>query len=439
MYKHERVGREVCPRSDFRPGPEVRGSEVVRDLELHRVSPPSHAPDLAPRPEIAVLLAAGRRELREVDRVALLAAFAAGLDWRRLVALARWHRLLPLLYAHVATDPELRAAVPPPVREALHAEAIAAAQTALLLTADLVAILRAIGGEGIPVVPLKGPVLAQELYGSVGLRQFRDLDLLVASADLPAATAALVASGYVPAHAAPEPQGARELRGAHHCEFVGRSGANVELHHRLTSPIGRFVLGMPEVERELERTTFSGLPVTVLRPEALLVYLCIHGASHAWERLEWICGVAELLRSGRVVEWEAVIRLADRFGATRRLLAGVDLAVRLLDAPPPPVTLGRPGPRSERAVAAVVDRLLTRPFEPATSRACLTFATATDPDLRTRISRYGRAVFAPQPADAEALPMPPALYPLYTILRPIRLAFRAVRRAVGGAPTRDDR
>lgn len=50
--------------------------------------------------------------------------------------------------------------------------------------------------RGIRALPLKGPVLAEALYGDPGLRHMSDLDILVASEDLAGAAAVLAKQGY---------------------------------------------------------------------------------------------------------------------------------------------------------------------------------------------------------------------------------------------------
>jgi hypothetical protein len=62
--------------------------------------------------------------------------------------------------------------------------------------------VRQIGGwlaaAGIRSLPLKGPLLAAEAHGDVGLRATADLDILVATEELDAAAAVLVQHGYSP-------------------------------------------------------------------------------------------------------------------------------------------------------------------------------------------------------------------------------------------------
>ena len=53
--------------------------------------------------------------------------------------------------------------------------------------------------RGIAALPLKGPLLAADVHGDVGLRETSDVDLLVSAEQLDAAAGALVAVGYEPA------------------------------------------------------------------------------------------------------------------------------------------------------------------------------------------------------------------------------------------------
>ena len=67
---------------------------------------------------------------------------------------------------------------------------------ALYLTAELLRILRLLDAHAIRAVPLKGPALAQSLYGDLALREFCDLDVLVQETDLRKARGLLEAQGY---------------------------------------------------------------------------------------------------------------------------------------------------------------------------------------------------------------------------------------------------
>jgi hypothetical protein len=61
----------------------------------------------------------------------------------------------------------------------------------------------------------------------------------------------------------------------------------------------------------------------------------VHGAKHRWERLGWLCDVAEIVRSPKGLNWDQAIESAARVGAERILLLGLSLANELLGAAPP--------------------------------------------------------------------------------------------------------
>ena len=74
-----------------------------------------------------------------------------------------------------------------------------------------------------------------------------------------------------------------------------RSGTNIylELHWRLTDlPLLRGTLHTAALQQV---AIVPGNSVTTLGGDALLAYLCVHGASHGWGRLKWLADVYTLL------------------------------------------------------------------------------------------------------------------------------------------------
>jgi len=68
------------------------------------------------------------------------------------------------------------------------------------LTAELVRLMGLLKAAGVPAVTFKGPVLAAMAYGSIELRQFSDLDILVRQTDLPRVAEILTAERYLSPH-----------------------------------------------------------------------------------------------------------------------------------------------------------------------------------------------------------------------------------------------
>lgn len=99
-------------------------------------------------------------------------------DWE----VARWvtqvHGIAPLLHAQSATWPGA-ASLAPQLRAYLAGQHQRSAARVGLLLAELAEILAAFEADGLPVVPLKGSLLATRYYAAPGLRLMNDLDLLV--------------------------------------------------------------------------------------------------------------------------------------------------------------------------------------------------------------------------------------------------------------------
>lgn len=390
-------------------------------------------------PELALLLACARRDLTDADRAAADRAVGRGIDWAALAALAERHGLVPLLHRHLAAGADRR--VPAAPLAALADRARAIAQRNLHLASELGRVVRTLDAARVPVVALKGPALAHALYGSVALRRINDLDVLVPGDAVGDALAALDAAGWVPDATTRAVRGGDRALGAtlHHYGLRGPSGRyRVEVHVLFLPPVARPRVGFAAIADRLDAVELLGVRLPVLQPEELLAHLCVHGHTHGWERLEWVGGVAALLRRGTVRDWARVRAFADRLGGAARLEGGLLLARALVDAPVP-AAAGTPSRRAEATAAWIVARLRRDPAMRLTPLERLRHELRADAGVADRARRVWATVATPYPADVAALRLPPPLRPLYPALRPLRLAVRQARRVLAGARPGDRR
>src|SRR5205085_4579678 len=119
-----------------------------------------------------------------------------GLLWERVLELADWHRLGPLLWGLLSQDP-FKASVPPDTLAALRMSAMTTAASNMNLQLQLDRVLAALAKETIPVMLLKGAALIETVYPSVGLRPMEDLDLLVPRSLVQQAYEVVETLGYV--------------------------------------------------------------------------------------------------------------------------------------------------------------------------------------------------------------------------------------------------
>jgi hypothetical protein len=367
---------------------------------------------------VRVLLAGCRARPSDAD-LAMVRTLASGsVEWAWLLELALRHGVGALLYQSL----HAAGGAPEDMLERLRAAVQAQTQHALRQTGELLAIAGDFGQAAIPLLALKGPALAALAYGNLAFRSSVDLDILVRRADLPRAMRAFERRGYHLVEQLALAQTSAYQRAQHHYSFV-RGEHLVELHYELRERCFGYPLHTDALWGRAAPVQLAG--GTLLAPchADQLVSLCMHGAGHSWERLGWICDIAELLRLPHTLDWEALLNGMRVQGAERMLLLGLSLAHTLLDAPLPAIVLERI--TGDRAVSRLVAAVCRRLFAPRSAERNLLetarFYTATRERQRDRLSYCARLLFTPTMGDWKMVALPERLSFLYYGLRPLRL------------------
>jgi hypothetical protein len=372
-------------------------------------------------PEERLLLECARAPVHPAPRP--LPPLPAGPAEERFLALARRNGLLPLAHRLLGGWMEL----PAGLRAVLSAAQGANARRALALAAELRRLVAALEGAGVPAAAYKGPALAVRAYGSLAVREYADLDLLVAPEDLPAAAALLEARGYLPAHRFPPRAEAAFRRWDGDYPFAhAETGELVELHTRVSSR--RFGVELPtrDLLARARPVPLGGGEVPALADDDLFLALALHGAKHRWSRLEWVASLGALaVRAG--LDLEAAAARAEAAGGRRVLLLGLRLLRDAL-ALPLPAPLDRAVDREPEVAALAAESVeLWRAAEPPegeTTAANLRYNLRLREGARERLRYAARWLLVPSPEDWGWVRLPEPLSPLYAALRPLRLAAR---------------
>ena len=383
---------------------------------------------MSPTAESAVLVTCARASLdaHQVDH--LRGLLAGPLDWPALLDRARWHGIMPLLYHHIRAT---GLAAPPDALARLRSHFVANARRNLHLGGELVRLLALLRERGIVAVALKGPLLAVAAYGDIALRQFQDLDILVQPHELTATRATLREAGYAPEEAVDPRREPASRRWRCAEEFVDRRRQiAIDVHWDIVPRVLSVEVDRAWLLDGVQPLAFAGAQVPVLATGPTILFLCIHGGKHCWDRLEWIAALAEILRRRRDVPWTALEHHARRAGACRLLYLGLHLAHALLDAPLPPAVAAAAAsdPGVGRLAQKVLARLVGGPCAPRSIASAARFQLAARERGRDR-ARYGlRLALAPTVGDWNTVALPRPLSGAYYLLRPARLAFKYLCR-----------
>ncbi|KOP22756.1 hypothetical protein AMR41_30275 [Hapalosiphon sp. MRB220] len=254
----------------------------------------------------------------------------ADLDWQKITSSAWKHGLMPLLYTNLnAIAPDT---IPKDVLNQLRNLFYTNAQRSLMLTGELVQLLRLLQENGISAVPYKGPVLANLLYGNIGLRQFCDLDILVQQQDVLKFKTLLMSRGYRPKVQLTEAEEINYLKdkSKHTYNFINDSkGIMVEIHWRIT-PRYTSAIEVKYVWENLHSSSLGGMEIYTFSSEDWLLLLTNHASRHRWEKLSWLTDIAELLRQNPEIDWEKLMQKANDFDCRRMLFLGFFLTHQLI-------------------------------------------------------------------------------------------------------------
>jgi hypothetical protein len=341
-----------------------------------------------------------------------------GIDWTEFCQMAVQHGILPLVCWHLKNFEE--EFVPAAIRARFNEYSLRIVQHNFRYVRELLKIVSIFNESSIPVIPFKGPLLAAAAYKNLALRTFSDLDILVHKKDVLRAKQLLLDHGY---HLAVPLTGAQEavhLRDDHVFELVREEGEiSVELHWAITSNCIPFPLDLRQLEERIESFPLANQPVMNASPEDSLIILCVHGTKHIWERLVWVCDVAELIQARPDMNWNRVMARARATKSLRMVNLGLFLAHDLLHAPLPDWVQNQlqPDCRSLNLARYVKNNLFAEDGRKRLSDDI--FLLKTMERVQDRV-RYGLHLAITPSAEERAL-LPDSLMLFWWIIRPVRL------------------
>ena len=263
-------------------------------------------------------------------------------------------------------------AVPRP----LPAEVVAAARS-LGLDALTVDVVRAFRAAGCRAILLKGAAFRRHLYADGSARDYGDVDLLVAPADLDRAGAALASLGFE--------KGLDHVDHPHvsepHAQEWGRPGGPrvVDLHWRIAGVEAASERAWEVLSAHTEPLPIAGEPVESLRAEGIALVAALHAAVHGRARERSVRDLERAVERLGEGAWADAARLADELGAAEAFAAGLRIvpAGERLAA-----RLGLPEVRSPQ-------RILLAGDQPAGSLGLLRVMRPAPPRERLRALRHG--------------------------------------------------
>ena len=288
----------------------------------------------------------------------------AEIDWAAFLHLADRHRVVPQVTSVLVHEAPF--AIPAEVVDSFRAKRDGIVRNNLRLASELVRVARTFDRGKIPLMAIKGPTLAAQLYGGLDRRQFVDLDILVRPDDLFGALTLLADLGFQARSTDLHSLSPRQLdrvradsksTDLYRCDSTGTT--QLDLHWRLSNDPAFFPT---ETGRQFERAlsmSISGQSILTMDQSERLEYLAFHGGNHRWMRLSWLCDLGRALKQYPHAEWNSLIcteqlGAADGHQLNRYLASGMLLLQKLGFVEDLPAILD---PGTTQRLHRVVDRM----------------------------------------------------------------------------------
>jgi len=338
-------------------------------IELVKTTKPSPF-DQRFTPEMKFLFAAARPFMTRKEGEVLHAMCAQENDWLEFTALIQHHRLTGLVFDNIERFVE--AELPESFYQFLQQQAKHNRHREFILATEIVRLARLFEANGIEYIFFKGPILSQLIYNTLGLRHSRDLDVLIRTEKVDSAVLVLTANGYkiidslIPY--SPRQKRYLELYQKHYTCINQETGNQLELHWRLMNTPAYL---LPDFEQNAFaraiNVDFGGWKVRTFSHLDNFLYLCAHGADHAWFRLKWLCDIAAAFRNPLLFDWESIAAATMRNGLERPVAQAAELSERLL---------GSPIPQDLQVTLRSADALLPMLIRSAERNICMKDSTA---------------------------------------------------------------
>lgn len=328
-------------------------------------------------------------------------------DWHNLLALAAIQRITPLLW-HRIKQKKLETFVPEMAAAQFKEASRSNTLRNLRFNGELHLLLTALNAENIPLILLKGMVLANTVYENIGLREMNDIDVLARPEHLTRIADILMGMGYKPLQ--PIDVDVTMQVGHHLPPLIKKGLAMYEIHWNLTNPNECYNIDPHGLWERAVPIQIAGCKTLMLSPEDMLLHLCLHTSyQHPFIfGLRPFCDISKIIEHfGSTLDWQTVTDRAYRQGWQRGVYLALRLAVELAGAAVPIDILERlqPADMSGRILETARSQIFTEKYF-ATSITTSFAKLLTSKRFSDKIRIIWQRIFLPKAAISAQYSVP---------------------------------
>ncbi|MFA4889570.1 MAG: nucleotidyltransferase family protein [Candidatus Omnitrophota bacterium] len=277
-------------------------------------------------PELNFIVSCSRTKLGEKIESSLKGILTKPLNWEQIFSTARYHGVASLLYHNISANEFIKSKIPKSVIAKFKTYYYSVLARNLALKREFYAIYDGFKEQNIELIPLKGIILGDCVYGNPALRPIHaDIDILVRENDFAIASSQLEKMGYNETCSAEK-----------HIRTFHKKGVFIELHRLLLPPwLNRFnidLLWMRSKEHIIDNKK-----IRILSPEDMLLSLPLQ-IRHDWPQFQLfrLCDLHEILINQEdELDWDYILKSSKEYGIQGAIYWGLYLCQQLLCSPCP--------------------------------------------------------------------------------------------------------
>jgi len=384
-------------------------------------------------PELRLILACLRLTPNEKEAQQIEGLSQSEIAWPDFLRWVDRHRVAPLVYQNLRRYGGN--GVPSSVMSALRSRFESNAHRGLANARELARLYQLFQENGLACIPLKGSILALQVYGNLALRHAGDIDLLVHPRHV-GQTDLLLQQTYQRTSPGPHLTPCQEkqfYRLREELTYIHeKNKIKLDLHTRLLYNKPYFAQDLTGLQDRARDVPVANSLVPAISPEDNFLYLSDHGGQHYWERLFWLHDLAEIIRQNLVPDWDLLMMVAAEKGVSRPVAQGVILAHLLLQTPLPEAIKIYAG-RDRMIiylVKAALKRICTRqkqtPSVMETLDTNVFYIPRLYSEVKYKIEVMKRVLF--YSGDWGTIRLPDIIFPFFFIIRPFLWFYRRLRR-----------
>ena len=306
-------------------------------------------------PELKLLLACARAQVNPEHIASIRKLLTDEVNWTLFAQKAIAHGLAGL--AGHTLDRVVPELVPNDILSAFRTLIDQTRSNNIVLLEELASLTKKLQESGVKTIAFKGPVLAKQAFGDLGLREFRDLDILICGNELTRTVEVLRASGYPRRGDLTRSQFdmIHRLQGQ---EILFKNDIALEPHTRLTSMKMAIDIDYDGLFDRARSESIFGHSMLTFAPEDTLLVLAIHGGKELWWDIKWASDIADFIASNPQIDWTLVVSRARRQGCYKMLLVACALAHCYLGTEIPEFIARKI--QDDSGVEQVIDRIVAR-------------------------------------------------------------------------------